>query len=233
MEYVIDGQLAGTEVVVVTQEGTDTVGIDRVRDGLDAAGAELRAVLSVDERLALREARHLDELTRVLNVQADEPETVSAETARAIADRLAFGASGGPDVLDRLLTAEFLLSRGPGLDAAALQQVGGPDQVVVVVAGGRGRPIIPPERFLVPLVDRLAEHRAFVVAAEALESDYPFVTLLRSDGAVAGLIVTQDNVDQLPGELAFVLALENLVTERRPGHYGVKDGADRLIPAPA
>jgi hypothetical protein len=231
MEHVVDGRLTGTEAVVITQEGTDTVGIDRVRDGLDTAGAELLAVLSLDERMALRNESDIRDLTRVVNVDGEDAETVGVETARAVADRLAFGARGS-DVLDRLLTAEFLLSRGPGLDATALQDVGGPEQVVVVVGGGRGRPVIPPERFLVPMVDRLAERGALVVAAEALETDYPFVSLLRSDGRVAGLIVTQDNVDQLPGEMAFVLALEKLINERRPGHYGVKEGADRLIPSP-
>lgn len=116
------------------------------------------------------------------------------------------------------------------MDASALEGLGGSEQVIIVVSGGRGSPIIEPERLLVPLVDRLAEKGALVVAAEALETDYPFVTLLRSDGAVSGLIVTQDNVDQLPGEMGFVLALEDLVLDRQPGHYGVKEGADRLIP---
>jgi hypothetical protein len=232
MEYVVDGRLAGTEAVLITQEGTETAGIDRVREGLDAAGAELRAVLSLDDRLALQDESDVQELSQILGTDGQDSETLSEIAAGVLADRLAFGVRG-QDVLDRLLAAEFLLSRGPGLDAAALEGVGGPEQVVIVVAGGRGTPIIEPQRLLVPLVDGLAEKGALVVAAEALETDYPFVTLLRSDGAVSGLIATQDNVDQLPGEMGFVLALENLVIDRRPGHYGVKEGADQLIPPPS
>jgi hypothetical protein len=230
MEYVVDGRLAGTEAVLITQEGTDTAGIDRVRQGLDAAGAELRAVLSIDDRLALQNESDLQELSQILGTDETDPEVLSEATAEILAERLAFGVRR-PDVLDRLLGAEFLLSRGPGLDAAALEGLGGSQQVIIVVSGGRGSPIIEPQRLLVPLVDRLAEKGALVVAAEALETDYPFVTLLRSDGAVSGLIVTQDNVDQLPGEMGFVLALEDLVLDRQPGHYGVKEGADQLIPA--
>ena len=229
MEYVVDGRLAGTEAVLITQEGTDTAGIDRVRQGLDSAGAELRAVLSLDDRLALQNEGDIQELSQILGTGGEDPEELSEVAAGVLADRLAFGVRG-PDVLDQLLAEGFLLSRGPGLDAAALEGLGGPEQVVIVVAGGRGRPIIEPQRLLVPLVDSLAEKGAFVMAAEALETDYPFVTLLRSDGAVSGLIVTQDNVDQLPGEMGFVLALENLVIDRRSGHYGVKEGADQLIP---
>jgi hypothetical protein len=229
MEYVVDGRLAGTQAVLITQEGTDTAGIDRVRRGLDAAGAELQAVLSIDDRMALQNESDLQELSQILETDEADPEVLSEATAEVLAERLAFGVRR-PDVLDRLLGAEFLLSRGPGLDASALEGLGGSEQVIIVVSGGRGSPIIEPERLLVPLVDRLAEKGALVVAAEALETDYPFVTLLRSDGAVSGLIVTQDNVDQLPGEMGFVLALEDLVLDRQPGHYGVKEGADRLIP---
>lgn len=229
MEYVVDGRLAGTEAVLITQEGTDTAGIDRVRRGLDAAGAELQAVLSIDDRMALQSESDLQELSQILETDEADPEVLSEATAEVLAERLAFGVRR-PDVLDRLLGAGFLLSRGPGLDASALEGLGGLEQVIIVVSGGRGSPIIEPERLLVPLVDRLAEKGALVVAAEALETDYPFVTLLRSDGAVSGLIVTQDNVDQLPGEMGFVLALEDLVLDRQPGHYGVKEGADRLIP---
>ena len=230
MEYVVDGRLAGTEAVLITQEGTDTAGIDRVRRALDAAGAELQAVLSIDDRLALQNESDLQELSQILGTDEADPEVLSEATAEVLAERLAFGVRP-PDVLDRLLGAEFLLSRGPGLDASALEGLGGSEQVIIVVSGGRGSPIIEPERLLVPLVDRLAEKGALVVAAEALETDYPFVTLLRSDGAVSGLIVTQDNVDQLPGEMGFVLALEDLVLDRQPGHYGVKEGADQLIPS--
>jgi len=230
MEYVVEGRLVGTRAVLITQEGTDTAGIDRVRQGLDAAGAELRAVLSLDDRLSLENESDVQELTQVLEIEAEDPEALSEETARVLADRLAFGVQG-TDVLDRLIAADFLLSRGPGLDAAALERLGGPEQVIIVVAGGRGKPIIDPERLLVPLVDRLAERGALVVAAETLVTDYPFVTTLRANGAVSGLIVTQDNVDQLPGEMGLVLALDGLVTDRTPGHYGVKEGADRLIPA--
>lgn len=230
MEYVVDGRLAGTEAVLITQEGTDTAGIDRVRRGLDAAGAQLGAVLSLDERLALQTEGDVQELAQVLGVDDQDPEALSEAAAGVLADRLAFGPRG-QDILDRLLSAGFLLSRGPGLDGDALQNLGGSDQVIIGVAGGRGAPIIEPQRLLVPLVDGLVEKGALVVAAEALETEYPFVTLLRADGGVSGLIATQDNVDQLPGEMGFVLALEDLVIERRAGHYGVKEGADRLIPS--
>jgi hypothetical protein len=46
---------------------------------------------------------------------------------------------------------------------------------------------------------------------------------------VSSLIATQDNVDQLAGQIALVLALEDLL-QGDPGHYGVKDGASAALP---
>jgi Copper transport outer membrane protein, MctB len=55
------------------------------------------------------------------------------------------------------------------------------------------------------------------------------VAALRGDAEVASLIATQDNVDQLPGQVGLVLALEDLL-QGDPGHYGVKDGASAALP---
>jgi Copper transport outer membrane protein, MctB len=65
--------------------------------------------------------------------------------------------------------------------------------------------------------------------ANGQEEEPPFVTVLRTDGEVSTRIATQDNVDQLPGQVGIVLALEDLL-RGVPGHYGVKDGADAAIP---
>jgi hypothetical protein len=64
--------------------------------------------------------------------------------------------------------------------------------------------------------------------ANGPEQEQPFVARLR-DGDVATRIATQDNVDQIPGQIGLVLALEDLI-QGVPGHYGVKDGASRVIP---
>ncbi|HYH27610.1 MAG TPA: copper transporter, partial [Actinomycetota bacterium] len=129
-----------------------------------------------------------------------------------------------------LLSTGFLRNRGPGLGSTALRELGGPRQVAVVVAGGAGDPAVEPGRFLVPLVQSLAARGGVVGAAESLSSNYAFVELVRSDAAVRSRVVTQDNVDQMPGEIAFVLALDALVESGRGGHYGVKDGADATAP---
>jgi Copper transport outer membrane protein, MctB len=102
---------------------------------------------------------------------------------------------------------------------------------VVVIGGWRERPTPPPEAFLVPLVEGLVADGAPATAAESVQTRTSFVTLLRDDPAVNGDIATQDNVDELPGQVGLVLAVEDVLAGT-PGHYGVKDGANGGIPPP-
>jgi hypothetical protein len=72
-----------------------------------------------------------------------------------------------------------------------------------------------------------------VVAAETLESEYPFVQLVRNNGSIDGRLVTVDNADQVSGRIAIVLGLRNLLqSPGQGGDYGVKEGASGLLPQP-
>jgi hypothetical protein len=231
LPYLIEGRLTGQEAVLITQEGTDDAAINRVREGLDAAGADVMALLSVGTRMALTEEADRADLANAIGAEEiTDPAELKVLTAEAVADRLSFGPEE-EDLLEQLIQAEFLLNQGPGLGEQGLSELSAAD-LVVVVGGGSEQPALRPDRFLVPLVASLAGNgdRQAVAAAESLESTYEFVTLLRSDGVAANQIVTQDNVDQLPGEVGLVLALEDLMVFGEPGHYGVKDGASTLIP---
>jgi hypothetical protein len=229
--YLVNGRLAGQDAVLITQEGTDDAAINRVREGLEAAGADVMALLSVGTRMDLaEEADRMDLASAIGAEEATDPAELKLLTAGAVADRLSFGPEE-EDLLEQLIQAEFLLNQGPGLGEQGLSELSAAD-VVVVVGGGSEQPALPPDRFLVPLVASLAGNgdEQAVAAAESLESTYEFVTLLRSDGETADQIVTQDNVDELLGEVGLVLALEDLMVFGEAGHYGAKDGASTLIP---
>lgn len=231
MDHLVGGRLSGVQVVLITQEGTDDAGIEGARGALAAAGASIRAVLSVEARINMQDEDDRAVLAEVVGGVTDDPEELAEAAAVALAERLARG-PGTEDLLARLVASGFLENIGPGLDEEAFRGVGGPQQTVVVVAGGVGQPSVDPEWFLFPLVERLAEDGLDVAAVESLRTEYPFVTALRGDGAVSARIVTLDNVDETPGEVGLVLALEDLVVEGRAGSYGVKEGATRLIPGP-
>lgn len=228
---VLAGRLIETPVVLIKQEGTDEVSIAGVRRFLEEAGAEVVGPLSVSGRMVLESTTDREELAAIVGLDpSQEPDALSAEAAALLAQRLAF-APDGDQTLERLLDAGFLVSEGSGLGPEVLRTLGGPEQAVVVLAGGPAITRLQPEGFLVPLVDALSDDGVPVAAGEparGAEQEQPFVTLLR-DGDVAARIATQDNVDQMPGQIGLVLALEDLI-EGVPGHYGVKDGASRVIP---
>jgi hypothetical protein len=229
MEHLVAGRLPGTDVILITQEGTDGAGIQGARRALEEAGAELTAVLSVHRRITLERGPDRQALALAIGTSGEDPAALQAQAAEALAIRLAFG-STGDDVLARLLEAGFLVNRGPGLDGEALRQLGGNGEVFVVVAGGPEGADPSPSDFLVPLVRRLVLQGEAVAAAENLDSEYEFVGLLRGDGSVSEQMVTQDNVDRIPGEVGLVLGLQDLLTSGRGGHYGVKGGASGSIP---
>ncbi|HEX2032077.1 MAG TPA: copper transporter [Actinomycetota bacterium] len=229
--YLVADELAGRELLVLTQEGTDDAAVTAVQRTLEDAGARILTLLSVSNRMSLpTEADRLDLAQAIGEDPEQDPELLKADAARELAEDLS-SASPGPEVLPELLASEFVLNLGPQLSASDVRNLGEADAIVVV--GGGTEPAAPqPERFLVPFVAAASTDGTPVAAAETLESAYEFVTLLRSDGTVAEQIVTQDNVSQVPGEIGLVLALDDLLTTGESGHFGVKSGASGVIPPP-
>ncbi|MGH9168618.1 MAG: copper transporter [Acidimicrobiia bacterium] len=234
-EPLLAGRLGGSRVVVIAQDGTDDESIDGVLAALRAAAAtpdDVVGPITVTGRLSLRSESDRAELARIVGGDGSEDaDLLRARAAGLLADRLSFGLTGG-QVLEELLRAGFLIDEGRHLEEADLRAIGGPGQVVLALAGGPATSAVPPEGFLIPLVENLAGHDALVAAGEPAdgeEEEPPFVSILRSDGDLASRIATQDNLDQMPGQIGMVVAIEDLLGGVA-GHYGVKDGATRPFP---
>jgi hypothetical protein len=87
--------------------------------------------------------------------------------------------------------------------------------------------------FLQPLAASLVESSRPVVAAETTDTAASLVGMIRDDGALDGHLVTVDNADQIPGRVAIVFGLRDLLgSPSKGGDYGVKDGASGIIPKP-
>jgi hypothetical protein len=241
----VAGQLSGDQVVIVTQDGVDASEVDGVNRVLQDAGANLTGVLSVTARMALSDDGAVSDMAQLLGQEvpaspADSSGTASPSTAnlaglaaQVLAQRLVIGPPADlptSDVLQVFLAKRFLALRG-GLGSVA--DIGGAGEAVVLLTGGHEDALIDPSIFLMPLAEDLASSLTPVVAGETADTHYPFVPLLRGDDAVDGRVVTVDNADSVPGRVAIVLGLRNLLeTPGAGGDYGVKDGASGLIPKP-
>jgi hypothetical protein len=234
-EPLLTGRLSGSRVLVIAQDGTDDGSIDGLLAALRSAATTPDDVLGpifLTGRMALRSDGDRADLAEILGAEASEdPDALRSQTASLLADRLALG-TGGNQILEELLGAGFLIDEGRHLEETDLGALGGPGQVVVAMAGGPAGSAMNPEGFLVPLVEELARAEATVAAGEPVdgeEEEPAFVSLIRSDGDLASRIATQDNLDQMPGQIGMVVAIEELV-DGVAGHYGVKDGATRAFP---
>jgi len=66
---------------------------------------------------------------------------------------------------------------------------------------------------------------------ETVRAGYPFVANVRQDDTLNGTVATVDNIDSMPGRVALVLSLRDLLgTPPQGGNYGVKPGAATLLP---
>jgi hypothetical protein len=229
----VSGKLTAREVVVVTQEGVDVAEVDGVRKALTDAGAQVVAVIVVTNRMALVDEDARSDLQGIIGpiAPADDSVALSEAAARELAARLANGPAGETrDLLNELIEGRFLVVRG---GTGTIEQIGRATQALSILAGGTREPLLAPESFLAPLTVALAESARPVVAAETAETAYPFVPILRRDGSLGDQMVTVDNADTLPGRIAVVLGLRDLLQEPgRGGHFGVKGGASALMPQP-
>ena len=228
----ISGQLASRQIVVVTQDGVDPAEVAGVRKALQDAGATVMSVLVITNRMTLPDDGARNDLSTALGVTGSgDPVALSEMAARELGTRLLTGPTApNTDLLQRLVDGGFVVLRG---GSGTIGEIGQPDQAVSVLAGGTREPTLSPAAFLAPLIESLVDGTRPVVAAETASSVYPFISLIRRDGALDQRLVTVDNADTMPGRIALVLGLRDLFDDpSKGGDFGVKGGASTLIPQP-
>jgi len=232
LPHLTAGRLPDQDVVVIAQEGVEDEVVDVTRQALAEAGAST-VILSARESLAAEDPEVQAALAELLGLPGADPGDLPRLTAEALADRLASDGGGeiDSDLLHALLTEGYLAPVDANISDTTLATLGGPDQLVVVLAGGAAEePAMRPEDFSLPLVERLADLGLWVGAGESVGTLVPFVPLLRA-GGVDG-VVTVDDLDESRGGASLVLGLERLVLTGDGGDYGVKGEALPLPPLP-
>jgi len=241
LEWATPDRLVGETVVVVTDDRADPAGARSAHDQLTAAGAE---VISMTVTSLLMQQGEAEALAEILGLSPDTPQPTLVNSASIqLADRLAQGPGpqpsptitapeGSNDLLVELIQEGFVTS--PDINPGDASNVGGPEQLMVVSAGGQAQPGVPLATFMRPFVDRLVEDGSTTVAAEtASTQEHPFVPLIRAEPSLPREhLSTVDDVELKEGRLALLLSLVRMLTGAPGGDFGQKAGADSLLPSP-
>ncbi len=223
--YLTDGKLVGSQIVLVTQDGSDDRVLSQTIQSVELAGGEVVAQLTVSA--AIVDPARQEELDAIVGPAGTDPQGLPGALAARLADRLSAGAAAREE--DLLTLLEGFVRVEAAVDPTA---IGGPDTLVVVLASGSDEPSLAPDRFLLPLVRELAATSTPTAAGDGLSSTYGFVADVRADDIPDGAIVTVDDLDQIYGGVALVLGLANLqASPSGGGDYGV-DGSG-FLPAVA
>jgi hypothetical protein len=230
----LDGVLEGQDAVVITMEGVERPA-RRATEELAAAGIDPLTTLELTRRLAGPDPEDLTGLQQILGTTSGDAPFLRTLLAEALAARLALGTDADPDDVLATLLDEGFVTADRDLDHAALQEIGGVDQTVVVAAGGEPPPDLPgPAAFLLPFTEDLVQHGAPVAIVGPQDDGYGLVRAVRAAGGIADCsVVTVDDIDLSIGGIALVMGLDRLLDDPDPelrpgGDYGVE--GDAVVP---
>lgn len=233
--WVVDGELDGERVVVVTFQRTDGDFVTDVGGTIEEAGGTVTSTIVLRDELALEGEGSRDDLAALLGSSSDDPRALALGLAEALGEGASAERSGGAE-------------RGPGvtedfdsflaaLEDANLAEVDARDDGeavplgadFVVVGGGDEDPAHDVESFVVAFTRALTDADAPVLAAEPANSGWNFVAAIRREPDVASGVATVDNADSSLGRIAVVLGLAE-AGRGTPGHYGYDAGAAGPVP---
>jgi hypothetical protein len=206
------GRLAGRKVAIVLNHdfGRDPLP-DHLRALVRQAGATLSSTTTITSDFVTLPDPVRARVARQLSLYPPPGVHFRSLIAEALARELAQGKAE----LVQELQASGLVKSGADSDYRIAVDS------LLLVGGSRAPTDAAPERIDLPLISELRRMGVRVVGCEASDAASSVIPLYKSKG-----IPTVDNADTLAGRLAIVWAFAGA-----DGHFGVKDTADRLLPA--
>jgi copper transport outer membrane protein MctB len=232
LPYLTRDRLLGARAVIIAQDGVEGSVVDETQRSLTDAGADVVATITAEPSIASTNPDDQARLAQILGMPAGTEVGVD-DVADALAGRLATArvspSDAEGDVLGQLLSAGYLTAS----DGTPLEDVGGPEQVIVVLGGGPlEQPTLDPDGFGPALVSSLVDRELAVAAGESSDTppDVSFVQAVR--GSVGDAVVTVDDLDRSMGGAALVLGIDQLRRTSTGGAYGLGEGTEPLPALP-
>lgn len=208
LPVVVGNRLNGLQMAVV--ETSNLTGQEEVLDTLKLAGVKVTSVTTLTGDFDAEDAAKLTELKTNLGLQGDKVEDVLGAASTIIFKSISTG-----DNLDKLqyLQAKNIIKTSG--------EYGVPLNGVIFIGGSATSVDDYSQVFDKPMIKAFEQGAVPVFGVET--SDVP-ISYMKEYQRLK--ITTVDNVDTIPGQVALIYAIQN-----RPGHYGVKETAKKLLPA--
>jgi hypothetical protein len=236
----IEGELAGDEIIIFQFEGTEGRLVDGVKSELTDAGAQIVSEITFTSKLALDSAPAVDELSLITGSLTGDVEQVRDELATLLGERASAAAADSvqadspvtssaqrfDSLIEQLETAAFV-------DATVTDdtRVIPAGAAFVVVGGSDNRPPFDVTQFGPSLGEALAERDAPTLFVESTTSAWELVRAVRRDIGARAAASTVDNGETTIGLIAMVMGLDQ-AEEGIVGHFGVLAGRSTIIPVP-
>ena len=233
----LEHRLTGKRMLLVAMPGAGSAAVAGVAEDLRLADATVTGTVRFTDTFTDPQSREdaRDLATRLLPPNVDEVSSDDDGVTASAALLAAVLVAHRPAV-----TAGDRTSVLTGFRAGKLieydERITQPAQGVVIVTGP---PVTKPaataedrNTAVLSAIERFGTAGPLVVAAPGTGGKGNPVSAVRTDPALRKAMSTVDNVGTSLGQLSAVLALVQVAVDRRTGHYGVHDGADRRLPQP-
>jgi Copper transport outer membrane protein, MctB len=241
---VVRSRLQGVPVAVVAMRGVEGDTVRAAAETLRTSGAALAGVAWIEPSIAAADPATETKLAQVIGAPPGQGVAARDVAVQALGHRLTAGAaatartaaSAPSDLLVALAGAGFLAFDslgGPQVDLAAWPA---PGSRLLVIDGTQAK--METTIATLPLIQSASAAGAAVTLAEVFRP----TSLVRSRGTVirsvretpdlASRVATVDDLEEIRGRVALVLAVEE-VGHGRAGHYGEGPGATRQLPEPS
>lgn len=231
---ILRDSLAGKSVVVFRTPDAEDDDVSALSRMVEQSGGTVTATVALTEQFV--DANNAEKLLSVVNspiVPAGaQLSTKSVDQGSQAGDLLGITLLINrdpkvPAVDDQQRDTVLTALRDTGFITYGTDRVGAADTALVVTGGGLGDDAGNKGATVARFAAGLAPHGSGTVIAgrDGSASGTAAVAVTRSDAALSSAVSSVDDIDVTSGRITTVLALGDLIGGRRPGQYGVGQGA--------
>ena len=232
-------------VTVVAVRGVPGEDVKGATDILRSAGALVSGVLWIEDGFSSSDPGARTKLVQAMGDSGLATDDLRQVALEALGHRLAAGprvaavstnpAGGGLDPLIALNAAGLVTFDTMGGGAVSLDSWPSTGARMLVIDGSQAHPA--PGTMTIPLLRSAAAAGGRLALAEVfrptaiIKARGAVVRGVRDDAALTRVVSTVDDLDEIRGQVALTLAVQELGTNRA-GHYGDGPGAGSQLPTP-